>query len=116
MLPSSRSPYLQNLSSAVAAITIVLCASYALAAGPTQQELDDAARSTDSWLTTNKSYDGHRYVQLDQINVGNAPTLREICTYRSGINAPAQATPLLYQGRLYLDRDHHRGARCAELQ
>src|SRR5689334_20047197 len=61
MLPSSRSPYLQNLSSAVAAITIVLCASYALAAGPTQQELDDAARSTDSWLTTNKSYDGHRY-------------------------------------------------------
>ena len=71
-------------------------------AGPTQQELDQAASDTSSWLMTNKSYDGHRYVSLNQINPSNVANLTEVCAFRSGINAPAQATPLLYQDRLYL--------------
>lgn len=51
---------------------------------------------------TNKSYEGHRYVALDQINATNVAALKVVCTFRSEINAPAQATPLLYEGRLYL--------------
>lgn len=103
MLRLSGSPRLQKFFSPAAAMAIALCVTHsAHAAGPTQQELDDAAGPSDSWLMTNKSYDGHRFVQLDQINVGNAPTLKEVCKYRSGLNAPGQATPLMYQGRLYL--------------
>lgn len=87
----------------VAAIAFLFTAGQsASAAGPTQQELDSAASATDSWLMTNKSYDGHRYVALDQINTNNAASLKEVCTFRSGVDAPAQSTPLLYQGRLYL--------------
>jgi alcohol dehydrogenase (cytochrome c) len=74
----------------------------ASAAGPSQAELDAAASATDSWLMTNKSYDGHRYVALDQVNATNVATIKVVCTFRSEVNAPAQATPLLYQGRLYL--------------
>jgi glucose dehydrogenase len=85
-----------------AAMFAVLVAQSASAAGPNQEELDGAATGVDSWLMTNKSYDGHRYVALDQINKDNVGTLKEVCTFDSDVDAPAQATPLLYQGRLYL--------------
>jgi len=71
------------------------------AAGPTQKELDRAAETTTEWLMTNKSYDGSRYVALDQINKSNVGQLKESCTYDSGLKAQAQSTPLLYQGRMY---------------
>jgi alcohol dehydrogenase (cytochrome c) len=70
--------------------------------GPTQAELDRSATATDSWLMTNKSYDGHRSVGLDQINTANVGALKEACAYDSGLAAQAQSTPLLYQGRIYL--------------
>lgn len=71
-------------------------------AGPSQDDLDHAGMAIDSWLMTNKSYDGHRYVGLDQINVKNVAELKEVCTFDSGVTAPAQSAPLLYQGRLYM--------------
>jgi alcohol dehydrogenase (cytochrome c) len=48
-----------------------------------------------------KSYDGHRYVNLGQINPGNVAQLKEVCTFDSGVAAPAQSTPVLYEGRIY---------------
>lgn len=72
------------------------------APGPTQAELDGGARATDSWLMTNKSYDGARYVTLDQITPKNVATLKPVCTYDSGLQVQAQSTPLLYKDRFYL--------------
>jgi alcohol dehydrogenase (cytochrome c) len=66
-----------------------------------QAELDQAATATDSWLITNKSYDGHRFVALDQINAANVGGLKDVCVYDSGLAAQAQSTPVLYQGRIY---------------
>lgn len=85
------------------ALTALLAAAPALAApnGPTQAELDGAAQATDSWLSTNKSYDGARFVRLDQINAQNVATLKELCVYDSGLQAQAQSTPLLYDGKIY---------------
>ena len=74
----------------------------AWAMGPSQVELDQSAHATDSWLMTNKSYDGHRYVGLDQINARNAAGLREACTYDSRVDAPAQSSPVLYEHRIFL--------------
>ncbi|HMA50839.1 MAG TPA: PQQ-binding-like beta-propeller repeat protein [Magnetospirillaceae bacterium] len=51
---------------------------------------------------TNKSYDGARYVTLDQITRKNVATLKPVCTYDSGLQVQAQSTPLLYKDRFYL--------------
>jgi alcohol dehydrogenase (cytochrome c) len=84
------------------AASIALCASgLAAPVGPSQAELDKAAGATDSWMMTNKSYDGHRYVALDEITVKNVATLKPVCTYDSGLPAQAQSTPLLYAGKIY---------------
>jgi alcohol dehydrogenase (cytochrome c) len=50
---------------------------------------------------TNKSYDGHRFVALDQINAGNVGALKDVCVYDTGLAAQAQSSPVLYQGRIY---------------
>jgi alcohol dehydrogenase (cytochrome c) len=76
-------------------------AAMAAAPGPSQSELDQSAMSNDTWLMTNKSYDGHRYVSLDQINAKNVAGLKEVCTFDTGVQAPAQSSPLLYEGRIY---------------
>src|SRR6516164_10423817 len=73
----------------------------AFAAGPSQSELDAGGKAADSWLMTNKSYDGHRYVDLHQIEPGNVAQLKEVCTFDSGVAAPAQSAPMLYEGRIY---------------
>jgi alcohol dehydrogenase (cytochrome c) len=74
----------------------------AWALGPSQAELDQSAIVTENWLMTNKSYDGHRYVSLDQINTRNVRDLHEICTFDSGVAAPAQSAPVLYNRRIFL--------------
>jgi alcohol dehydrogenase (cytochrome c) len=51
---------------------------------------------------TNKSYDGHRFAMLDQIRPDNVAQLKEVCTFDSGVEAPAQSSPVLYEGRIYL--------------
>ena len=52
----------------------------AFAEGPSQSELDVGGKAADSWLMTNKSYDGRRYVDLRQIEPGNVTRLKEVCT------------------------------------
>ena len=68
---------------------------FAASIGPSQSDLDHSAVATNTWLMTNKSYDGQRYVALDQINPTNVVRLKEICTFDTGVRAPAQSSPLL---------------------
>src|SRR5271168_1365082 len=83
----------------IVAATILCCAPLQAAApGPSQAELDGSASATNNWLMTNKSYDGQRYVALDQITAQNAAQLKQVCSYDSGLPAQAQSTPLLYDG------------------
>lgn len=70
--------------------------------GPTQSELDAAGTTPANWLMTNKSYDGQRFVALDQINTGNVKQLKTLCSIDTGVDAPAQSSPVLYDGRIYL--------------
>ncbi len=75
---------------------------YAQAAsgGPDEAELrrnDDA-----QWLMYNKGYQGHRYSGLTQINVHNASRLHAICAFQLGQTGWFQASPVIYQGRLYV--------------
>ncbi|WP_051956024.1 pyrroloquinoline quinone-dependent dehydrogenase [Beijerinckia mobilis] len=86
---------------ALIAATIWTCPALSAALGPTQADLDQSAKANDNWLMTNKSYDGQRHVVLDQINPKNVSSLKEACTYDSGLAVQAQSTPLLYDGRIY---------------
>ena len=60
----------------VSSICIYGTAAPALAVGPSQTEFDQSAKAIGSWLMTNKSYDGHRYGDLNQVRrlkVGCSP-------------------------------------------
>ena len=85
----------------ITAAALVSAPAWSAPLGPTQAELDGSASATDTWLMTNKSYDGLRYVALDQITPKNVAELKPVCTYDSGLKAQAQSTPLLYDGILY---------------
>jgi alcohol dehydrogenase (cytochrome c) len=73
--------------------------------GPTQDELLRAASDTGNWLTASKDFAGQRFVDLNQINAGNAARLRAVCIYRSNSANPTQTNPLVYKGVMYLTVD-----------
>ena len=73
--------------------------------GPSQDELLRAASDTRSWLSASKDYAGQRFVDLNQINAGNAAGLRAVCIYRSNSATPTQTNPLVYNGVMYLTVD-----------
>jgi alcohol dehydrogenase (cytochrome c) len=97
--------YLTTLGRAADAGTPAAPAAPTAGAGPTQDELTRAASSTADWLYASKDYAGQRFVDLDQINAGNAATLRAVCIYRSNSAVPTQTSPLVYKGVMYLTID-----------
>jgi len=92
---------------AVALLALMMPAGVRGQSGPTQQELNDAARSTENWLHPNHDYAGMRYVDLKQINASNASSLRPVCLYQSKERVPAQSSPLVYKGVLYFTTMHY---------
>jgi alcohol dehydrogenase (cytochrome c) len=64
-----------------------------------------AASDAHSWLYASKDYAGQRFVDSDQINAGNAATLRAVCIYRSNSATPTQSGLLVYKGVMYLTVD-----------
>ena len=43
----------------------------------------DGSTDTRNWLSASKDYAGQRFVDLNQINAGNAARLRPVCIYPS---------------------------------
>lgn len=69
--------------------------------GPTQQELNDAQRSTE-WLLPNHDYAGVRFVDLKQITPANAASLRPVCMFQGADLNRALTNPVVYRGVMYL--------------
>jgi len=72
------------------------------AKGPTQAELLAAAGNTRDWLYQTHDYNGQRFVDLDQINRGNAGKIQPVCMYQLGGNHTFQSNPIVYAGVLYV--------------
>ena len=70
--------------------------------GPTQEELNSAYDNTRDWLYATHDYSGQRYVDLDQINTGNAGELRPVCLYQVGEADTFQTNSIVYNGVLYV--------------
>ena len=75
-------------------------------AGPTQSELNDAAKSKRDWLYHTHDYAGARYVAADQINVANAGRLQVVCAFQIGDSENFQTGPIVYQGMMYVTTPH----------
>ena len=71
-------------------------------AGPSQAELNDAARSTRDWLYHTHNYAGSRFVELDQINAENAAKLQVACAFQVGEIANFQSGPIVHDGTMFI--------------
>ncbi|HVY05610.1 MAG TPA: PQQ-binding-like beta-propeller repeat protein [Burkholderiales bacterium] len=69
--------------------------------GPTQEELNHAADSTE-WLLPNHDYAGVRYVNLDQVTPDNAAQLRPVCAFQGADFNRALNNPIVYGGVMYV--------------
>ncbi|MDA1314704.1 MAG: PQQ-dependent dehydrogenase, methanol/ethanol family [Acidobacteria bacterium] len=89
--------------------TTLLSASMAWAQPVTTEQLEKAAGDTSSWLMYGRDYQGHRYVELDQITPANVDRLHPAWVFATGgENRGLQATPLIHEGVLYLSADGSR--------
>jgi len=79
-------------------------------AGPvTYKDLLTSEGDTSSWLQYGRTYDGHRYVRLDQVNRSNVHKLRPVWIFPTGgENRGLQATPLIHEGVIYMSADESR--------
>lgn len=89
--------------SSVVAVVAMLVVSGAVSAqaGPTQQELEDATRSTE-WLLPNHDYGGVRFADLKQITPATAPSLHPVCQFQGADLIRSQSNPLVYRGVMYV--------------
>lgn len=74
--------------------------------GPTQEELSNSEASKDSWLMNNKGYTSQRYAPVSTINRSNAGNLKRLCTVDLGDLGGFQATPVVYQGVMFITKEH----------
>ena len=102
---------------AVGSASIIWLATAAVqAAGPSQLELNDAAKDSANWQYVDHDYHGQRYTPLDQITANNAANLIEICSYNFPEKMPSQMGPTVYNGAIFATTAHYTvaldGASC----
>src|ERR1041384_3945621 len=75
----------------------------------TTTQLENAASDNSSWLSYGRDPFAQRFVRLTQITPANVARLRPAWVFATGgDNRGLQATPLIYQGVLYLSADQSR--------
>jgi glucose dehydrogenase len=55
-----------------------------------------------NWLMYNRDFGSQRYSALDQIDGTNAHRLTVVCAFQAGESGWYQASPVVYQGRIYV--------------
>ncbi len=61
-----------------------------------------AVNDPKSWLMYGHDYTNDRYVGLDQINTSNVAALTPRWIFRTGVVAPFETTPVVYNGVMYI--------------
>lgn len=72
------------------------------AGGETPTTADLANISDRDWPMYNRDYKGHRYSPLKQVDRGTVADLAPACIFQTGEVGAFQASPLVYEGRLYI--------------
>jgi alcohol dehydrogenase (cytochrome c) len=93
----------------VAIAVVAVSCSLGLAQSVTTSHLVNASDDNASWLTYGRDYYGQRFVRLEEITPSNVARLRPAWVFATGgDNRGLQATPLIYEGVLYLAADGSR--------
>ena len=73
-----------------------------------------AAANNDNWLTYGRTYNGHRYSPLKQIDTKNVGRLVPAWTFQTGVLDGFECTPLVIDGIMYLTTpwDHGYAVDC----
>lgn len=68
--------------------------------------LAGAHENSQDWLYHTHDYTGRRFVDLDEINAGNAAKLQVVCAFQFGDLSNFQTGPIVYQGTMYMTTLH----------
>jgi PQQ-dependent dehydrogenase (methanol/ethanol family) len=103
--PSPQSGEIAELSSEGEEPTASTPILEALTDRPTDAELLNV--SDTAWPMYNRDYRGQRFSSLRQINTENVGKLVPICVFQTGETGSFQASPLIYEGLLYITTATH---------
>jgi alcohol dehydrogenase (cytochrome c) len=105
---------MNNILVPVIALLAALSSLEAAAQGPTDANLQHPAPA--DWLTYNRNLPGDRYSPLRQIDSTNAGRLTPRCVLQLGEQGAFEASPIVFDGRIYLTTTHKTvavdGANC----
>jgi len=73
--------------------------------GPSDAELLQPKPA--DWLMYNRDYQGRRFADLGEINTTNVGKLAPACAFQTGETGAFQASPLIYDGMLYVTTARH---------
>ncbi len=76
------------------------------AAGPTSQDLINAAKDNSIWILPNRTYDNDRYIQESEINSGNVSQLQKARSFTVPDNSPLETVPIEWHGTVYVTSAH----------
>lgn len=96
---------LKQTSALLAAFCVGLLPAFALA-GPTSNELVNAAKNRGEWMIYGRTYDNQRFSPLTKITPKNVKGLRPIWT--AGLNSldGLESTPIVHDGVMYVTGSH----------
>ncbi|HEY6186154.1 MAG TPA: methanol/ethanol family PQQ-dependent dehydrogenase [Pyrinomonadaceae bacterium] len=70
--------------------------------GPQQQGIQTSVPEDGQWLMPAKNYASTRFSGLDQINTGNAGSLKVAWTFSTGVNRGQEAAPIVVNNTMYV--------------
>lgn len=76
------------------------------AAGPTSQDLINAAKYNSNWIFPNRTYDNDRYIQESEINSRNVGQLQKAWSFTVPDNSPLETVPIEWHGTVYVTSAH----------
>jgi PQQ-dependent dehydrogenase (methanol/ethanol family) len=79
---------------------------YGRATGAGPDDADIANLQDGDWPTYNRDYLGRRFSPLAQITAGNVKHLAPACVFQTGDTGSFEASPVVWQGRLYVTTTH----------
>ena len=81
---------------------LIILLAAAASAQVTQQDLLNADKTPERWLTYNGNYEGHRHSALKQITTSNAADLRLKWVFQKPFKHKFETTPLVVDNMMYL--------------
>jgi alcohol dehydrogenase (cytochrome c) len=85
---------------------LLILTAFSQAQGPSQKELNNAAKDGANWLYVDHDYLGARYSPLSDINSKNVARLDQVCSHTFPEKSPSQTAPLVYGGTIYATSSH----------